>query len=192
VRREYTYPDGRPAAREHVLYEGNRLVAYELEDLQTGAAGSAKVERDPKRPANASLAFQYSPSASARPSSAVKSEPLLPDTLVDDMVGPFLAAHWEALQRAEKVSCRYAVVSRRETVGFAFLKESDSKWRGRDVLIVKMEPASWFISALVDPLFFTVEKAPPHRVLQYVGRTTPKLPVGGKWKDLDAVTVFDW
>ena len=55
-----------------------------------------------------------------------------------------------------------------------------------------VEPTSPIISALVNPLFFTIEKASPHRVLQYVGRTTPKIKAGGKWKDLDAVTVFEW
>jgi hypothetical protein len=44
----------------------------------------------------------------------------------------------------------------------------------------------------VDPLFFRMEMAPPHRTLEYTGRTTPKALVGGKFKDLDAVTVFDW
>ncbi len=37
-----------------------------------------------------------------------------------------------------------------------------------------------------------MEKNPTNRVLQYVGRTTPKIRVGTSWKDLDAVTVFDW
>jgi hypothetical protein len=55
-----------------------------------------------------------------------------------------------------------------------------------------MQPTSRLLSALVDPLYFTVEKSPPHRVLQYVGRTTPKKLAGDQWKDLDAVTVFDW
>jgi hypothetical protein len=55
-----------------------------------------------------------------------------------------------------------------------------------------MEPTSPVISALVDPIHFTMQKAPPHRILQYVGRTTPKIQAGGKWRDLDAVTVFDW
>jgi hypothetical protein len=32
----------------------------------------------------------------------------------------------------------------------------------------------------------------PHRVREYTGRTTPKIQVKGKWKDLDATTVFDW
>jgi len=55
-----------------------------------------------------------------------------------------------------------------------------------------MGASSPIIAALVDPLYFTVEKVPPHRVFQYAGRTTPKIRTGGKWNDLDAVTVFDW
>jgi hypothetical protein len=84
------------------------------------------------------------------------------------------------------------VVPRRETVGFTFLKQSETTWRGQEVVTVRMEATSAILGALVDPLFFTIQKAPPHRVLQYVGRTTPKIRAGGKWKDLDAVTVFDW
>ena len=55
-----------------------------------------------------------------------------------------------------------------------------------------MGATSVFVAQLVDPLFFTMEQAPPHHVLQYTGRTTPKIQIGAEWKDLDAVTVFDW
>jgi hypothetical protein len=41
-------------------------------------------------------------------------------------------------------------------------------------------------------LFFTIENAPPYHVLQYAGRTTPKVRAGEKWEDFDALTVFDW
>ena len=41
VLREYNYPDGKLAARERVVYEGDALVSFELEDFQTGARGSA-------------------------------------------------------------------------------------------------------------------------------------------------------
>jgi hypothetical protein len=108
------------------------------------------------------------------------------------MVGPFLVSHWDSIQRGEKVKCRYIVVPRKETVGFTFVRDPESKPQDSRVLVVKMEPTSPFISALVDPLFFTIEQAPPHRILKYAGRTTPKVDAGGKWKDLDAVTVFDW
>jgi hypothetical protein len=90
------------------------------------------------------------------------------------------------------VKCRCIVVPRRVTVGFTFAKDAASTWQGRQVLIVRMEASSPLIAALVNPLVFTIEQAPPHRVLLYIGRTTPKTRAGSKWKDLDGVTVFDW
>ena len=72
------------------------------------------------------------------------------------------------------------------------MKSAESTFQGKEVMLVKMGVSSVLLAALVDPLFFTIEKAPPHHILQYVGRTTPKLQAGTKWKDLDAVTVFVW
>src|ERR1051325_651533 len=34
VLREYTYPDGRAAARERLVYSGDNLVSFEVEELQ--------------------------------------------------------------------------------------------------------------------------------------------------------------
>lgn len=185
VERDYTYPDGKLAAQERVVYEGDALVFYELDELQIGAKGSAEIQRDTGR-----IDFEYEKKQGIRASE--RTETLEENTLINDMVGPFLVSHWDALQRGEKVKCRYIVVPRKETVAFTFSKDAESTWQGRDVLIVKMEASNRFIAALVKPLYFTMDKTSPHHVLQYAGRTTPKIRVDGKWKDLDAVTVFDW
>jgi hypothetical protein len=190
VQRDFTYPAGKLAAQERVVYEGDDLVSFELDEAQTGASGSAKIQRTPGNPAKGSIDFEYTAEPGGRPKT--RSEPLREDTLVGDMVEPFLVSHWNALHRGEKVKCRYIVVPRRETVGFTFSRDSEALQKGQRVLVVKMEASSRILAALVDPLFFTMEEASPHRVLQYVGRTTPKIQVGGKWKDLDALTVFDW
>jgi len=192
VLREFSYPDGKLAARERVVYQDNALVHYELDELQTGAKGTADVEQVSANRNKARILFHYSKNASTYSSTAAKTEPLVSDTLINDMVGPFLMAHWDQLVRGEKVGCRFIVVPRRETVGFTFRKESETQWHGREVVIVRMEPSSMLISALVDPLHFVVEKNAPHHVLEYNGRTTPKLSSNGHWTDLDAVTIFDW
>jgi len=190
VQRDFTYPDGKIAARERVVYSGDTLVTYQLEEMQIGASGTANIRLRAAGPAKGRIEFEYSKESGARPK--LRSEPLSSNALIADMIGPFLASHWDSLQQGQKLKIRYIVVPRTETVGFTFVKESDAQWRGRDVIILKMEATSKLLAILVDPLFFTIEKAPPHRVLQYAGRTTPKLQVGGKWKDLDATTVFDW
>ncbi len=190
VEREYTYPDGRLAAKEHVVYEGNALFSYDLEELQIGAAGDAKIQHPADDSAKKILNLAYRKELEAKPKT--RTESLAENTLINDMVGPFLVSHWDALARGEKVKCRYIVMPRRETVGFTVAKISDSVWQGHQVIIAKMEPTSPFIAKLVDPLFFTIEQASPHRVFQYAGRTTPKIQVQAKWKDLDAITIFDW
>lgn len=189
---EYAYPDGKLAVRERVSYQDHLLARYELDELQTGASGSATIERDAREPNRAKIVFRYARAVSSHAAPATRTEPLLPDTLVNDMVGPFLASHWDRLNRGEKVACRCIVVARRETIGFTFRKESEGRWRGRDVVMLKMEPSNLLVSVFVDPLRFVVEKDPPHRVLQYAGRTVPKTGQHGQWTDLDAMMVFNW
>src|SRR5262249_54539875 len=156
VVRDYTYPDGKLAAQEHVVYEGNALVLFELEEIQTGAKGSVRVRCDAQSPEKGTIEFDY---AIGSGKTKVRREPLAEDTLVGDMVGPFLSDHWGQLANGDKVKCRYIVVPRRETVGFSFVKDSECTLNGRAMLILRMEPTSRILKTLVDPLFFTIEKA---------------------------------
>jgi hypothetical protein len=189
VLREFSYPDGRLAAREWVVYDGDFLTFFALEELQTEAKGSALIRRDPGNPATGAIEFNY-----VKPSghSGGRRESLQSDTLINDMVAPFLASNWPALLRGEKPKCHFIVVPRRETVSFSFSKESESQEGGHETVMIRMEPTSPVLRGLVEPIFFKMQKQPPHRVLEYIGRTTPKVQVGKGWKNLDAVTVFDW
>lgn len=189
VKRDFTYPDGKLAAQEVAVYRGNEIEFYELKDLQTAGQGSITFERA-RNGSPATLDFQYLAERGAKPK--FSRESWSGDTLVSDMVGHFLSARWEALVRGEKVKCRLAVIPRRETIGFTFRKTGESSWQGRGVITVRMDATSPLLAPLVDALLFTIDKEAPHHVLQYVGRTTPKIREGNKWKDLDALTVFDW
>ena len=187
VLREYTYPNGKVAVRERIVYEGDDLVSFTLDELQAGGSGSVKITGKP--PAG-NISFKYIKEPGAKEKS--RTEELRPDTILGDMLAPFLVSHWDRLMKGESVKCRYIAVSRRETVGFTFLKTSESTSDGKPAVVIKMEPTNPIISALVDPLFFTMEKGGQHHMLEYTGRTTPKIRDGKNWKDLDAVTVFDW
>lgn len=185
VLREFNLPNGKLAAREQVSYENGRLKSFRLEELQTGADGDAEVE---STGGDAKINFTYTEGSAKK----TGSEKFLNEILVSDMVGPFIAAHWDNLVKGDVVKCRLVSISRAETVGFKFFKEADSTWKGRPVMLVTLQPSSIIIARLVAPLHFIIEKDGPHRVLQYTGRTTPSIRKNGKWEDLDAVTVFDW
>lgn len=182
VLREFNLPSGKLAAREQVVYDGSRLKSFELEELQTGAKGTAKVVGD------STMNFNYTEGSTKK----TGSEKFSNEILLSDMVGPFIAAHFDEIAKGSVVKCRLVSVSRAETVGFKFFKESDTTLHGKSVMTVTLQPASIIIARFVDPLHFVVEKDSPHRVLQYTGRTTPSIQKNGKWDDLDAVTVFDW
>jgi hypothetical protein len=189
---EYTAPDGSIVALDRIVYGAGRLASFASDEFQNGEKGSAVLRADPRHPGQRAIFFEFT----AAPGGDVKkrSESERPDmeTLVDDMIPAFIVSHWDALAAGAAAKFRYIVLSRAETVGFRLVKESESTRQGKPVLRIKMEPTSIIIAQLVDPLYFIVEKDAPHRILQYLGRTTPVIKNGNKWKDLDADTVFEW
>lgn len=192
VVREYTYPDGKIAARETVVYQGDQLISYDLEELQIGAHGSVQIKASSKSELGGEIAFTYVTGSNSSARTNSNKEKLVSDTIVPDMMGPFLVSHWDELMKGKTIKCRYLAVARTETVGFSFVKTPEGVLNGKPVVNIKMSPSSFVIAALVDPLYFVMEKDGEHRTLQYTGRTTPKIKDGNKWKDLDAETVFDW
>jgi hypothetical protein len=192
VLREYTYPDGKVALRERVVYAGDELVSLDLEELQIDARGSAKFSRDPATPGKRVASMEYATGVSSGGKPKTSKETLQDNTVIDDTLGEFIGSHWDALSEGRPVKLRYLSVPRRETVGFTLTRDSETTWQGRPALVIKMEATSFIIRALVDPVFFTVEKAGQHRTLQYAGRTAPKIKAGSKWHDLDAQVIYDW
>ena len=190
VAREFRNPDGSLVAQERVLYERGRLVRFELGELQIGANGRAVVEPLPDKQRR--IDFQYTKGSGQVAKPKRKVETVREEALTSDSLPVFLADHWEELKGGAVVKFRYLVVPRLETIGFKFSRESTTEFHGKKVVRIKMEPTSWVIAKIVDPLMFTVESEPPHRVLQYWGRTTPKIRNGQSWRDLDALSVFNW
>jgi hypothetical protein len=185
VVRDFNLPNGKLAARERVVYEGSQLKSLVLEEFQDGAHGVAKVE---SIGGESKINFNYTAGSTKK----TGSEKYLNEILTSDMVGPFISAHFDEIAKGGVVKCRLISVSRAETVGFKFIKESDTTWNGKPAMLITLQPSSIVIAHLVDALHFVVEKDGIHRVLQYTGRTTPCIKKNGKWEDLDAVTVFDW
>jgi hypothetical protein len=118
VVRDYYFPNGSLAARERVVYEAGRLVAHQLEEVQTGAAGSAVVRPDPPGFEGPNgLGIHQGPGGAGQKEERL--QPLRKDTLINDMIAPFVLLHWDALMRGETVKSRFIALERAETIGFA-------------------------------------------------------------------------
>lgn len=188
VLRDFLYPNGALAARETIVFQQGELVSFTLDEKQTGAHGRSVVARSGGNGSKRTLQFAWNEGSKAK----TDSEAWQADTIVADMLPYFIASHWNQLAREEHVHLRFIVPSRLETVGFKLVRESEVSWHGKEAVRVRMEPSSVIIRQLVEPLFFIVEKAGEHHILEYVGRTTPKRRDGAKWKDLDARTIYSW
>jgi hypothetical protein len=188
VLREYTLPNGSLAARERVVYVAGKLASFQLEELQSHAQASVTIQPESKSSAEQRIVFNYTRGSTKK----TGSEKLQPDVVINDMVAPFILAHWDQLMSGATVKLRMVAPSRAETVGFKLVKESETTQDGKPVVIIRMEPGSVIIAQFINPLHFTIERDGSHHILRYSGRTTPSIQRNGKWEYLDALTVFDW
>jgi hypothetical protein len=188
VERRFLDTNGSVVAAETAVYESNRLVSLQVQEFKDRASGAVRIAPDPRDPARQQLYISYGHGLVPP-----RGEPqnLPPDTLIDDTLYPFMLAHWDDLMRGDAVKFRFVSLEWERTFAFRLAKTAESVRDGRALVQLKMEPLSPFVARLVNPLIFTMEKDSPHRLLSYIGRTTPYIKKGKSWKHLDAETVFD-
>lgn len=189
VERQFLGTNGTVAAVEKVLYESNQLASFEMQDFQANVSGSVQTQPDSGDPAGRKIFISYThglhpPKGHART--------LQSNTIVDDTLYPFLIAHWDELMRGDAAKFRFVSLEWERTFEFRLLKTGESMQNGQPVVQITMKPANLFVARLVNPLVFTVGKNGPHRILSYIGRTTPRIKKGNSWKYLDAETVFNY
>lgn len=178
LRNVFTGADGKEAVIEKAQLTDRKVSAYELDQKQLGAQGKIEV-RDGR------VFFSYTEGGKTK-----TGDEKLKDNFV---VGPSLVTyaqdHWTQIKSGEAIDIRLAVLDRRETVGFTLKKISDTTFEGQKAIAVRMKPTSFVIAALVSPLQFTFAED-GSRLLEIRGRAVPKRMVDGKFKDLDARTLY--
>jgi len=189
VTRQFLATNGAVAAEEDVVYESGRLVTFQMQEFQAQVSGAVQIVPDPKDPARRKLVISYGHGLTP-PKGEIQNLPA--DTLFDDTLYPFMMDHWDDLMRGDAVKFHFISLEHERTFEFRLVKTAESEQDGRTVEQIRMEPVNIFVSHLVDPLVFSVEKGGAHRILSYTGRTTPRIKKGKSWKYLDAETVFDW
>jgi len=109
------------------------------------------------------------------------------------VVGPALTAYartkWDTIMKGEELPIKYGVLDRLDIFRFKLVKEEMSKRGAEDVVIVKLMPATWLVSKLVNPVYLTFSMD-GSKVYQVKGRTFLLVKKDGKWEPLDAVTIY--
>ena len=178
--RENNYFDlqGNVVASEKVQIKVDEILRYELDQKQTGIKATVEI-KDNK------VHYTYGVPG-AQKTAVEKAEPGM-------IIGPsmihYLMNRWDQLIKGETVSARFIVPERLETVGFKYFKEEETKFDGKDAVVIKMKPSSIIIAAIVTPLYIYFSKD-GSMVYAIKGRTLPKQKKGDSWKDLDVMTVY--
>ena len=190
VERKFLHPDRTLAAVETIVYESGQLTDYKMSQPEAGIFGGIQVAPPLKKNASSRLFIDYCHLPSAR--KKTDGQALQPDTLIADNLYPFILAHWEALMSGASVKFHFISLEQETAYDFQLTKVGEGTATNPPTVRLKMVPTHSLAALMVAPLFFTLEKDGEHRLLNYVGRTTPRLKKNKVWKYLDAETVLDW
>jgi hypothetical protein len=180
-RNTFSNPSGEEAVVETINYnDDDTFKSFSVDQRQTNESGEIKVE-------NGKVSFSWTKEGKTK----TDSEKITDNFVVPPTLVPYLHKNWDALLAGKTINVRLGAADRRETVGFSLFKMEEKKLNDRDVIVVKMKATSFIIAAIVDPLFFTFDKE-SKRLVELVGRTSPKRKVGNSWKDLDVEIEYQY
>ncbi len=164
VKTVYSKPDGTVIQEEVASYEvaSLKLIAFSKLDHRNGRREDMKVE-------GGEVYFLY---PEDRDDDTDTDEIDWEDGMVFSyVIVPTIRKRWEAIKAGEEVEFELLVPSRQEEIGFRFVDIGTETVGGRSVTVVQMEPSSFLIRQLVDPLKFYMADESPHPLVRYVGRS---------------------
>ena len=101
------------------------------------------------------------------------------------MLVPTMVKNWDKFEAGKEVEIKLGVWHRQEAITFDLSKESSNDKE----LVVKMNPSSMFIRAVVDPIYFHFDKTTKN-LTKYRGRATPKEQRGRSYYDFDGLVTY--
>lgn len=169
---------------EVVVVKDGALLSQKVSQLQTSQAWALNV--------NARKATYQTFKIRANGSKEVTNETSVdigPDFMNGPMIELFMAKSWSELTQGKPVKAQFSVLELEKPVLFEFKKEKDGLRDGQKVIVVKMKPANFFISMLVDPIFLEF-RYEDKRLVYFKGRTPLKIPEENKMVPLDAEILY--
>jgi hypothetical protein len=178
----YVDGQGKEALTEQATFESFKLQKYTIHQEQLGETYELTVVGRKMRFRNSKLGK----------TEIQEQERDLPENLViGPSFVPFLQQHWGELQRGDKVKAQLAVLEREDTYGFEFVKLRETKFDEQSAIVIRMNPTSSMVSAVVRPTYFTVA-VDGSRILQIIGRMLPKLKAESRWVNFKGEAVFNY
>lgn len=120
-----------------------------------------------------------------------KTKILPPNLIIGPSFVPFLQSKWIDIQDKKVIEAELAVLDYMSTFSFEFEKIREEKYKGKDVVIVRMKPGNTLVASVVRPVYFIV-KNDGSQILEIKGRMLPKIKVGSRLEDFEGEAVFTY
>ena len=165
----YTTPAGKPIQEKKSVYQIEGLVPelYTMKDLRSGE--SEELRKDGNN-------IHMSARENKDEDLDSDSEDWEPGSLISATLVAHMRIVLGRLMNGEEVEFSFYAPSRQESYTFRFVldeeKTAAENATAKETIVIVMEPGTWLVRRLVDPLYFYLSKKAPHPLLEYRGRTT--------------------
>lgn len=176
----YADLSGVPAYEETGEVQGSKIVKVNVAQKQTGESALVEVK-------DGKVHFTLTKDGKTSTTTEKLEEPFV----MAANIARFMKDSWPDLMAGKTVKMRYGVWFRQDTVGFNLKKIKETGDGAGKVVTLKLDPSSFVIRQLVDPVEFDMP-ADGARILELRGRVSPKQKKGDAWKDLDAHMVYKY
>ncbi|QDK36885.1 hypothetical protein [Bdellovibrio sp. NC01] len=173
---------GKILMTEKVAVEGDSLVSQYVEQLQANEAWELAVQK------NNAVFKTFKLSKNGREEVSQKTQKV-GSFINGPLIESFIQKNWLQLMEGKNVSTAFSVLELERTVDFRFEKIKDSERAGKRVAVIKMKPANFFISMLVDPIILEFDLE-AKKLVYFKGRTPLKMESSGQLKPLDAEILY--
>ncbi|MDH4229127.1 MAG: hypothetical protein OEW11_05185 [Nitrospirota bacterium] len=160
----YHAPDGSTLIHEREgAYNAATLavIRYQEQDLRLGQREEVRVQGN-------NLLVTFVKQNGERPKTATLARSA--EQFMSLAIPALIRKQWDRLAAGGTVGFDLIVPSRTGTVGFKLSRIGEQTLNGQAATVIRMEPSSWLIRKLVDPMDFVLGRDAPHALLAFHGR----------------------
>lgn len=164
------------AVIEETWEKDGKITQGKIENKQLGNVGQVEI-RDQK------VFYTLTEKSGKKKQSEAKAESnlVMPSTLMS-----FLRPQFKELLEGKTFSVKMIVLDRLDSYTFNVKKIKEiSSVDGKPIVVLQMSPNSFFVRAVVDPLYFYIDKG-SEEMIAFDGRSALRRMVKGKLKEFDA------
>jgi hypothetical protein len=172
----YKTMDGEIATEEKMERRNGKIVRYDIDQKQLKQKGWIVVEGQ-------KVTFNLK---KFKKRNYPQTEDLKDNFIMGLQIVDHVKKNWDELSSGKKKEISLGVWHRQEMITFDLDKDDRST---NKELVIKMNPSSMFIRALVDPIYFHFDRT-TKELSSYVGRVTPKMKRGRSYYDYDGYVTY--